>query len=142
MRKPRLIINPSDLLELAKELRVRPDWHEPDEQGVTARVAGEVFDNAGFWGDGHSGVDEELHVNIYKGNHVVAQVNLATLCAWATEYARTLELAPAGVPAAPTYINPNQHCNEDDCVYTFSHTARWCRVPQTKRCPCPYDYPS
>lgn len=139
MRKPRLIITPSDLLALAKELGVRRDWHEPDEQDVTAAVDGKVFDNAGFWGDGHGGVDEELHVNIYQGRHVVAQVNLATLCAWATEYARTLEPELASVPLA---INPNQHCNEDKCEYTFSHTAQWCGVPQTKRCPCSYDYPS
>ena len=28
------------LVALAKQLKVRPDWHEPDEQEVTVRVKG------------------------------------------------------------------------------------------------------
>ena len=32
---------------LAGELGVRMDWHEPDEQEVTAKVRGVSFDNAG-----------------------------------------------------------------------------------------------
>lgn len=41
------------LLDLARDLRVRPDWHEPDEQGLDAVVFGGNFDNAGFWGLEH-----------------------------------------------------------------------------------------
>lgn len=109
----------AELLQLARELGVGNDWHEPDSQDVDARVYGETFDNAGFWGveflawrrgqaegDGRSirtplrlspqsdeefyadvarrrGY-EELHVVLRRGGTPVAEVNLATLFAWAT----------------------------------------------------------
>ena len=38
------------LRALARELRVRHDWHEPDEQNLEAVCFGDDFDNAGFWG--------------------------------------------------------------------------------------------
>lgn len=79
-----------DLIELAKELSVRPDWHEPDEQGVTARVRGNVFDNAGFWPERCAREDKngmtqsmEMYVLILKDLKPVAAVNLATLLSWA-----------------------------------------------------------
>ena len=80
------------LIDLARDLRVRPSWHEPDEQNVTARVRGKEFDNAGFWGEN----DGELCVILSVGSQHcdecgkpevtedVAIVNLATLFAWAT----------------------------------------------------------
>jgi hypothetical protein len=37
----RQIHSARELRELADELGVRPDWHEPDEQELTARVEGE-----------------------------------------------------------------------------------------------------
>ncbi len=37
-------------------------------------------------------------------------------------------------------IDPLQHCTSKKCGYTFSHTASWCGVKQTKRCKCPFDY--
>lgn len=90
------------LVALAAELGVRPDWHEPDEQGVTARVEGTPlnFDNAmgpGSWyGSWRPGEQEraELHVilsrRIVEGSKAtrgedIATVNLATLFAWASE---------------------------------------------------------
>jgi hypothetical protein len=86
-----------DLVALARELRVRPDWHEPDEQEVTAEVRGKSFDNAGFWGirdeadflgrygyDGTQGV--EMYVTLFQDGKPVAEVNLATLLAFATGY--------------------------------------------------------
>lgn len=73
----------SELIELAEELGVRPDWHEPDEQDVEAIVRGKNFDNAGFWPLPER-TFEELHVTVYQGHRAVAQVNLATLFAWAT----------------------------------------------------------
>lgn len=47
----RRITERHELVELARELGVRYDWHEPDEQGITARFDGTDgdFDNAGFW---------------------------------------------------------------------------------------------
>lgn len=85
-----------ELVELARELGVRPDWHEPDERELTAEVRGRSFDNAGFWGDERYGGQrhEELHVVLrrleYDDNderrmgEAIACVNLATLLAWAT----------------------------------------------------------
>lgn len=76
------------LQRLAAKLGVRPNWHEPDEQEVTARVFGVSFDNAGFWGEGHgangriSAADaEEMWVRLYQDGTPVADVNLATLFA-------------------------------------------------------------
>lgn len=75
----------SELVALAGELGVRPDWHEPDEQEVTVTVKGESFDNAGFWPeDGRIRSGIEKHVIIEKDGKAVAAVNLATLFAWAT----------------------------------------------------------
>ncbi len=52
----RRISTPAQLRDLAAELGVRPDWHEP-----------------GF----------EMWVRLYKDGQPVADVNLATLFAWA-----------------------------------------------------------
>lgn len=71
------ITNRAQLQQLARDLGVRPDWHEPDEQGVDAAVGGEYLDNAGH-------VADELTVAIYKDGEEVAAVNLATLLAFAT----------------------------------------------------------
>lgn len=81
----------TELTELAKELGVRPDWHEPDEQKVTAKVTakvhGTMFDNAGFWPAGQlTSTNLEQHVIIKQDGKPVAAVNLATLFAWATGY--------------------------------------------------------
>lgn len=75
------------LQEVARKLGVRPDWHEPDEQRVTATVSGDHLDNAGFWGDGRTlpGATE-YYVTTYKDGEPVADVNLATLFAWACGY--------------------------------------------------------
>lgn len=85
----RRITERSELVELAGELGVRVDWHEPDEQGVTASTHGVTFDNAGFWGkpylssfDGHEFTEQ--YAVLYRGDEPVAAVNLATLFAWAS----------------------------------------------------------
>lgn len=72
------------LQELAVELGVRFDWHEPDEQEVCARVFGSSFDNAGFWGEGTDDRPHaEMWVRLYQHDEPVADVNLATLFAMA-----------------------------------------------------------
>ena len=83
-----------ELNELAKELRVRPDWHEPDEQEVNARIIGSHLDNAmGADPDADKKVDDpdgsvrtlhwgEYNVVITKKGKDVAVVNLAELLAW------------------------------------------------------------
>lgn len=101
----RIITTRQQLIDLARELGVRSDWHEPDEQGLTARVEGFTFDNAGFWpmADAlRSGYlttrSVEQHVILSRmeydddnGSRVydqhnsedIAAINLATLLAWA-----------------------------------------------------------
>lgn len=69
------LIEKRELVELFRTLGVRNDWHEPDEQGVSAQVVGTTFDNAGCRG--------EIMVTIYKDESPVATVNLATLFSWA-----------------------------------------------------------
>ena len=87
----KLIHKRAELVELAKQLGTRPDWHEPDEQDLTAEVHGASFDNAGFWPeDEHRAYTApeviEQHVILYQEGQPVAAVNLATLFAWATGY--------------------------------------------------------
>jgi hypothetical protein len=80
----------ADLIDLARELGVRSDWHEPDEQDLTATTHGVSFDNAGFWGRPYISSDDDKHeyteqyVVLHKDGEPVAAVNLATLFAWAT----------------------------------------------------------
>lgn len=85
----------AQLKELARELKVRSDWHEPDEAGVTATVQGTSFDNAGFWGEpmyelaraamNLSPDSVELWVTLHKNDEPVAEINLATLFAFACD---------------------------------------------------------
>ena len=70
------VFSQSDLRSVASRLGVRSDWHEPDEQRVTAIVTGHQFDNAGA-------SDREINVHLYKNGRQVARVNLATLFALA-----------------------------------------------------------
>lgn len=82
------ITDREEFAKFARALGVRPDWHEPDEQHVYARVAGNSFDNAGFWPteDRPFAAPEliEQHVIFAQRGEVVACVNLATLCGWAS----------------------------------------------------------
>lgn len=84
-----------ELVALARELGVRADWHEPDEQEIHATFGGTEgdFDNAGFWGHWPDGEPQtygdgrqEMYVTLFKEGEPVAEVNLATLFAWATGY--------------------------------------------------------
>jgi hypothetical protein len=93
-KPPALRVTTREQLEnIAAMLGVRPDWHEPGEQQVTARVHGTDFDNAGFWGhDRHGNLNtfgdgmHEIWVELIRDGKPVAEVNLATLLAWATGY--------------------------------------------------------
>jgi hypothetical protein len=81
----------NELVRLADQLMVRPDWHEPDKQGVTAAVFGTEFDNAGYWGSAaaiHGALPTEqvsegmeMWVVVYKDGEAVAEISLATLFA-------------------------------------------------------------
>jgi hypothetical protein len=88
----------AELKALAKELKVRKSWHEPDEQGVEARVFGECFDNAGFYGTrtlarhfkdndifNETIRDLEMWVTLYQDGAAVAEINLAILFAFACD---------------------------------------------------------
>lgn len=89
MHDIRTITERHELVELARELKVRDDWHEPDEQDLTARVYGNVFDNAMGPGFEHAyGPDKEfleMFVELRKNHVPIAQVSLATLFAWASQ---------------------------------------------------------
>lgn len=80
----------AELIALKRALGVRDDWHEPDEQGVDAVIAGKSFDNAGFWpAESNPFAAPEVieqYVIICRGGQSVAVVNLATLFSWATGY--------------------------------------------------------
>lgn len=118
----RKITTRAELVKLARELGVRPDWHEPDEQDLHATVVGKSFDNADFWGldprDPKSGGPEvELHVilwhgelvdGLWKKHQIVATVNLATLFAWATGHEVESEHL-AGKLDALLRANGNEH---------------------------------
>ena len=90
----KLINSAKELNELAKELGVRLDWHEPDEQEVNVRIIGSHLDNAmGADPDADEKVDVshypdgtlhwgEYNVVITKEGKDVAVVNLAELLAW------------------------------------------------------------
>jgi hypothetical protein len=99
-----IITTREQLIDFRHSHGLRMDWHEPDEQYVTARVEGNEFDNAGFWPAGAGGtvelhvvfsvIDDTDHDDSCNDRSVcghqtvtdVAAVNLATLCAWATGY--------------------------------------------------------
>ena len=95
----RIISTREQLRQFATHHGLRPDWHEPDEQGITAEVRGQGLDNAlptGEW-YGLAGMRPgdhpraELHVVFYRATRYeypgepVAVVNLANLCAWAAQ---------------------------------------------------------
>lgn len=97
-----IITTRDQFIRFAQRMGVRPDWHEPDEQELTARVEGtpDDFDNAGFWpAENGTRTPEglnwpsqvELHVIFSRTDELgkpvedLAAVNLATLCAWASE---------------------------------------------------------
>lgn len=73
----------AQMASLAQDLGVRVDWHEPDEQGVSARVVGNHLDNAMGSEAGHLNCGE-YNVVISKDGQDVAVVNLATLLALAS----------------------------------------------------------
>lgn len=64
--------------------KVRDDFHEPDEQDVSVRVVGHVFDNA-FGAYIHFPPREfqEMVVVLFQGGETVGQLNLASLLATA-----------------------------------------------------------
>lgn len=88
------IHNGEQLRALFNELGLRPDWHEPDNQGISATVHGGSFDNAMAAGWGLIRTSEfvdddshyEMNVVLRKDGQPIAVVNLATLFALATNY--------------------------------------------------------
>ena len=89
-----IITERADLVDLANQLGVSPDWHEPDERNLTARVEGVSFDNAGTWPAAYVSNPEALEMHVIlslvddngRNPRDVAAVNLATLFAWATGF--------------------------------------------------------
>lgn len=74
-----------DLVKLAQALGVNHEWHANNMNGVSCKVFGVSFDNAGSWGRDALPVPPEcveLYATLYKDNLPVAEVNLATLFSW------------------------------------------------------------
>ena len=87
----------AQLLNLANELGVRDDWHEPDEQDLKIECRGNNFDNAGFWPERHAVTQDgvpwvlEHYILLKKDGAPVAAVNIALLFAWATGFENKAE---------------------------------------------------
>lgn len=86
--------DPRDLTEFASTYGLRSDWHEPDNQGINARIIGTHLDNAmgssvRFEGKRHCEFNVVL-TRMDETDHVLqedlAVVNLATLLSWAAQY--------------------------------------------------------
>jgi hypothetical protein len=71
-----------DLEAFRVEYGLRPDWHEPDEQEISARIVGDHLDNAMGPTLGDAGETGELNVLLTHDGQGVAVVNLATLLSW------------------------------------------------------------
>lgn len=74
------------LVKWARDHKVRDDWHEPDEQGLSARVVGQKLDNA--FGDSGFVLDDdvdpvEMLVILRDGEGKTLRVNLASVLALA-----------------------------------------------------------
>lgn len=69
------------LKQFASTSRVRADWHEPDEQNVSASVTGNHLDNAfGSCQDGLPEDYQEFVVHL-KAKNEILDINLADLLA-------------------------------------------------------------
>jgi hypothetical protein len=93
----RSILSPIPKITTREELQnfaavhgLRPDWHEPDEQGVTAWTYGAVLDNAmgAGWVPDDSSIDGEINVILIVNGVKEAVINLAELLAWAADPGR------------------------------------------------------
>lgn len=79
---------PDNLRAFREAAGLRPDWHEPDEQDVDARIIGNHLDNAMGSQNSPDNVGE-YNVVLTKHGVDIAVVNLATLLAWATKSTAT-----------------------------------------------------
>jgi hypothetical protein len=78
------MINPRDylipkrdlLVKFADRYHLRVDWHEPDEQEITAEITGNHLDNAG--------VPSEYRVVLKVDGKKKFEIDIATLLALAT----------------------------------------------------------
>ena len=72
------------LVAFADAHKMRPDWHEPDEQDVMAKVRGSILDNARgdeYWESEGGRKNSGEIVVILTGPHWRISVNLANLLA-------------------------------------------------------------
>ena len=76
----KVIKTKDELIEFRLNNNLREDWHEPDNQSITATVVGRYFDNADVDGS------YDYALLLFKEGIPIAVVNLALLCAWATGY--------------------------------------------------------
>lgn len=88
-RSAKGVMHAHELTEWADTHKLSTDWHEPDNNLVSARVVGDHLDNA----KGHAitmneGFQEYVVILAVDGKDS-ARVNLADLLAWATAHGRS-----------------------------------------------------
>lgn len=74
----RVITGRAELGELHREIGVRPNWREPDEQDISVTITDGSFDNA------FAITDLETGVVIHQEGNPIAYISLATLFSLAT----------------------------------------------------------
>lgn len=72
------------LIEFAQKTGVHPDWHEPDEKNVSAKVVGVHLNNAFGELVSNEFLKQEFVVVLSNGDEHFS-INLATLLAIATQ---------------------------------------------------------
>lgn len=90
-----MIREPYDLMMFRNQHGVREDWHEPDNQNISARIIGRHLDNAmgsttrhehTDWGGEFNVVLTRMDETDREIQEDLAVVNLATLLSWAAQY--------------------------------------------------------
>ena len=87
-----------DILDFVTKHTPRSNWHEPDEQGITAKVIGDHLDNACVWQSATAAWSArnekhgEFTVILFADKRPIYQVHLADLLA---DYARLAKGAAA-----------------------------------------------
>lgn len=111
--------------------------HEPDEQGISARVFGTVLDNSGAWNQrdvAHTSF-EELHVVLYVEDYPAVAVNLSELLSWGAHYGPLLRKErTAWEESRPTRANSLLHkLVEAGVIPSGMSVKRW-KLAQTLVC--------
>lgn len=88
--EPQRIETAEELEALRADYGITSDWHEPDENGISAIVHGRVLDTAGHWPRAtekeRRAEITELYVTLQHEGEPIAYVNIALLLQWACRH--------------------------------------------------------